>query len=453
MLPVKSVGCQISVMNYVYPLLNYVIIYRMRGKKTRIVIVGAGIAGLAAAKALIAHGFEVNVLEARDRYGGRIWVDQSLGTPIGRGATWIHGLHNNPVMPLARQFPSQYVSTSDFKGYTFDRHGKLIPNERVAHFESTLEKIIHRAETFAWTQEHDISLAEAFSAVLNPQEWAALDQDLLLRKLKFFENYMGADYARLSARHWDEDENISGGTAFLVDAYATIIAGLAADCPIQYHAEVHLIREHSHGLEIRTSQGAYTADAAIVTLPLGVLKKQRVTFEPALSLQKQGAIDRLGMGLFNIIAMVFPDFFWPPDGYAFFLPSSPVCAAFFNAGAFIKKPVLLGYTGGITARSLECSADEILMATIIKELRHIFPQAGAPEKYFITRWGQDPFSYGSYSSLPPGATPEDRDLLAQPESNRLFFAGEASCKEFPATVQGAYLSGLREADRIIKIMG
>ncbi len=78
----------------------------------------------------------------------------------------------------------------------------------------------------------------------------------------------------------------------------------------------------------------------------------------------------------------------------------------------------------------------------------VFPNIKKPEKYFLTRWSQDPYSLGSYSYLPVGATGEDRDLLAAPESNRLFFSGEATHRHFPATTHGAYLSGLREAKRI-----
>ena len=310
-------------------------------------------------------------------------------------------------------------------------------------------EIVGKAST---NQLPDISLAEALTKIIDFKKLSPAEQDLYLYKLKFFENYIGAEYELLSARHWDEEETDAGPHVIVADGYEKILTGLIKNCQVELNTRVQIIKSSSSQVEIVTNRGIFNADAIIVTLPLGVLKKQAVVFDPPLSIEKTAAIDRLGMGLFNIAGMLFPTRFWPDSENAFFMPIFNNYAIFFNFGHFLNKPYLLGYIGGKSAHLTEMQSDSQIISQILKQFKIVFgEQIPHPEKYFITRWGKDPYSLGSYSFLPVGASGLDRDVLAKPEFNCYFFAGEATSRQFPATTHGAYLSGLREAEKIKRI--
>src|ERR1700734_2696219 len=121
-------------------------------KKTKIVIVGAGIAGLAAAQELLANGFEVIIVEARNRCGGRIWVDDSLGLgmPLAKGARWIHGIDNNPLMQWVQKLSIPYFTFDYQKMAVFDRNGQAIIREKITHFTDFLNDAIQKAQRFSW---------------------------------------------------------------------------------------------------------------------------------------------------------------------------------------------------------------------------------------------------------------------------------------------------------------
>jgi monoamine oxidase len=214
---------------------------------------------------------------------------------------------------------------------------------------------------------------------------------------------------------------------------------------------VKKINTRENAIEVITENEIFDADAVIITVPLGVLKKNEIIFNPPLPSDKQKAIQRLEMGLFNITALKFTTPFWPNENHAMFFTQFDALSipVFFNLHHFIQQPILVGYSGGERARQLENLTDAELIEKTIHNFKKVFG-AGLPEpeSYLNTRWSHDPFSYGSYSYIPTGASGSDYETIAKPASNRLFFAGEATSSKHPATTHGAYLSGIREADRI-----
>lgn len=417
-------------------------------EKTKIIVVGAGMAGLSAANALLAAGFEVVILEANHRYGGRIGINNDLGVPVGCGATWLHGIEDNPLQPLLEQYPTQILSFDGKRFSRLDQHGNAIPAEKMQAFDEKFELALAHAKAWAAKQKHSVSLETALANFIHPDTLSAVEQDLFCLKLKFFETYVGAEYELLSTPYWDEDSEISDHHGIVVDAYTNIMAGLAAKCVIKLNTGVTTIKTQHDGVHVLTNQGEFSAAAVVVTVPLGVLKQQRIAFLPELSAQKQQAIDHLGMGLFNILAMRFTERFWPHDMPGLVSAGSPMFSYFLNAEIFLHQPVLLGYFGGKTAGKVEAMSDaDVLEATVEHLSKLLNVPVAKPEKYFMTRWSQCPWSFGSYSYLPVDATPADRDVLANPEG-RLFFAGEATSRDYPATVQGAYVSGMRAAEEV-----
>ena len=282
----------------------------------------------------------------------------------------------------------------------------------------------------------------------------SLEQDLLKTKLLFFEGYIGSNYEYLSARHWNDEITMQGGNCFVTNSYQPIIDGLLKNSRVQLNTMVKKINTRANDMEVITENAAFYADAILVTVPLGVLKKNVITFNPPLPENKQKAIQRLGMGLFNMTAMKFPTVFWPKESplliYTQF--DSHSISVFLNLYYFTQQPILIGFSGGETARQLEAFSETALIQKIMQNFKTVFgTQLPQPDSSFTTRWSSDPYSYGSYSYLAVGASVEDYETLAMPLFNRIFFAGEATHASYPSTTHGAYLSGIREAERIINL--
>ncbi|KAJ5942068.1 hypothetical protein N7516_002236 [Penicillium verrucosum] len=211
----------------------------------------------------------------------------------------------------------------------------------------------------------------------------------------------------------------------------------------------------------------FLADHVVFTGSLGVLKQQKIKFEPPLPDWKRGAIDRLGFGIMNKVVLVFKEAFWDTKRDMFGLLREPNNLAsmvqedyaanrgrfylFWNVMKTTGLPCLIALMAGDAAHQAESTSDEEIITEVTGQLRNVFKHTTVPDplETIITRWGQDPFTYGSYSYVAAEAFPDDYDLMARSIGN-LHFAGEATCGTHPATVHGAYLSGLRAASEIIE---
>jgi monoamine oxidase len=267
--------------------------------------------------------------------------------------------------------------------------------------------------------------------------------------------YSGANVESLSAKHWIEDERpFDGEDHLILDGYSPIIQDLAKDVAIHLNTQALHIEYETNGVKVITNKGPFEADLAIITVPLGVLKSQQITFVPPLPDDKIQAIKRLKMGVFNKIALKFPHIFWPTDRqyFNYLALHSPASAWLYNYAFFFKAPVLVSFMGGESATAYEQLSDEALIKTLMEPLKALFgDKIPFPDAMVRTRWAQDPFSLGSYSYVPVGASGNDYDILSQPVGNKLFFAGEATSRQWPGMTHGAYLSGKREAMRIIEL--
>jgi len=423
--------------------------------KPKIIIIGAGIAGLVACHYLKQSGFDVVILEARNRVGGRIHTDFSLGFPVNCGASWIHGIENNPITELANNTHSKIIHFNHEKIAKYDRNGCLIPSEIVYQFEEKFEKILQETKKLAFDLSHDISLSTAFSKILHTERFSSAEDDLFQMKKNYFSGFYGADYDKLSARHWNSEEVLPGGNYYLPNGYHHIINKLSENVNIQLNTIVKEIHLQKNNVKVVTENSILKADAVISTLPIGVLKKNAVAFYPSLPETKQKAIQKLGSGLLNMAAFKFPKVFWPHDHQAFTLSCKSITSipVFFNLEYFLdqRQPALMVYYGGEKAHAIEQLTNPDIQEIIMQELKTIFGNSiPQPETMLATRWSQDQYSYSSYSYMAVGATPYDCSILAEQIDNRLFFAGEATSERFFATTHGAYLSGMREGEKIRK---
>ncbi|KAJ5570013.1 uncharacterized protein N7459_009443 [Penicillium hispanicum] len=211
----------------------------------------------------------------------------------------------------------------------------------------------------------------------------------------------------------------------------------------------------------------FSADHVVFTGSLGTLKHRTINFDPPLPDWKLGAIDRLGFGVMNKVVLVFDEPFWDTERDMFGLLREPTTRdsmaqedyaknrgrfyLFWNCVKTTGLPVLIALMAGDAAHQAESTPDAEIIAEVTAQLRNVFKHAVVPDplETIITRWGSDRFTRGSYSYVASEALPEDYDLMARQLGN-LHFAGEATCGTHPATVHGAYLSGLRAASEIIE---
>lgn len=419
---------------------------------TTILVIGAGIAGLAAARHLSSNGFNVTILEGRDRIGGRIYTDRTLGLPIDLGASWIHGIKKNPIGKLARDYQVPLVR-SDFENVRiYGTDGKPLGNQQSERGEALYEKLIDKAKSMGEDLDKDISIDEAIQHLLNHKTLQPEQTDIL----KWYLNSeialdSGADLDELSLWEWDEDEEFAGKDYLFPDGYDAIAQRLAKDIDIKLHHKAIAVEYREDGVWVETERDNFQADAAVITLPLGVLKSGAVTFSPPLPEAKQTAINRLSMGVLNKVVLKFPQVFWPADFDLIGYISSQETnfSEFLNLRRYTSAPVLVALISGRFARSLESLSEQVVAERVMKQLRQVHGNGiPEPEAVVKTHWATNPFSLGSYSYIPVGATSRDRKTLAAPLKDVLFFAGEATSRKYPATVHGAFLSGIQAAEGI-----
>jgi monoamine oxidase len=429
-------------------------------KKLDVIVVGAGVAGLAAARRLKLQGASVLILEARNRIGGRVWTDTSMpGVSLDLGASWIQGTNGNPITSLARSLNLR-TSPTDFENIAlYDLAGRRLVDAEVSRIETNYRSLLQRVDKLRDTMQgegrQDVSLQAGFERVLAGRNLTDKERaELNFAIHAEIEDEYAADATELSLFNWDQDEGFGGGNELFPAGVGQIADGLARGLDIRLAMPVARIEYSDRGVVIKTQKDSFTADRVIVTLPLGVLKRGLITFSPSVPEQKLAAIRRLGMGTLNKVYLRFPKVFWPKENDVLGVVSQTKgqWGEWINYFRYTGQPILLGFNSGKYARDLEALANHEITAAAMNALRAIYGRSIAdPTDVVITRWTADPFTLGAYSSIPPGSSGKDYDTLAAPIGDRVFFAGEATSRTYPATVHGAFLSGEREAKRISKL--
>jgi len=421
-----------------------------------VLIVGAGAAGLSAARELQGQGRSVIVVEARDRTGGRVWTNRQWdNTPIDLGASWIHGHRGNPLVDLAQQFGVKTTVTNFDLAAAFDSAGKLQPLSESLRAMQAIEELgkgLQRHAKASATGMKQTSFAAAIDDWQTAEKVSEANRRLQRQVARNeIEIEYAADLDQLAFPPLDTSQEFTGEQRTFPTGYAGIIDGLAAGLDIRLQTTVEEIDHGQSPVVVETSQGRYLAKQVIVTVPLGVLKQEAILFTPRLPEAKYTAIKRLGMGLLDKVALRFERPFWPKMHIlAFLTDRADQWPDVFNLEPTCGHPVLVAFKSGSAALADEQNSDEELVAALMKQLRSAFgPKTIEPTGSHVTRWAADPLAGGSYSYMRVGSTPEDYDALAAPVGDRLYFAGEATNRTHPATVHGAYLSGLREAKRIV----
>jgi monoamine oxidase len=420
-----------------------------------VLIIGAGIAGLAAGQALLQAGYSVTILEGRERVGGRVWTNRSMNNvPLEMGAAWLQGVTGNPLSDIVEEYGIETVESDAENIALYTADGEVLDEETMVELDEYFSELMDEVAVYAEELDDDISLGDAIRTVLD--EWDLSEEEYAIMLTLVSTNIeleYAADVDDLSAWWWNSGSGFRGGNAIFLNGFDQIVDRLAQGLDIRLNELVNRVEYSEEGAFVQTENERYEADYAIVTLPLGVLKNGSVTFEPQLPNAKRTAISNLGMSVLNKAYLRFPEVFWDRDveWIGYLGDGSGEWAASVNIYAYFNEPVLLLFNAGEFGLAIEDLSDDEIANRAMDMLRRVYGEhIPEPEEVLVTRWGKDHFSFGSYSSIYLGASPDDRSALAEPLDNVLFFAGEATSVDYAATVHGALLSGRRAAQEIIE---
>jgi monoamine oxidase len=400
-----------------------------------VAIVGAGAAGLGAARALENTGLSTLVLEARDRVGGRGYTIMAApGITFDVGCGWLHSADKNSFVNIARQLNFEIDKTRPpWREQSFDA---VFPRNERADFIRAIDEFYSRAEKAARTGRDS-----AGSLYLEPgNRW-----NPMIDAISTYINGCELDQVSVLDMEAYEDTEINWRVR---RGYGALISAYGSPCPLALNTEVTAIDHSGRRIRIETSQGTLSARKAIVAVPTNLIAEEAVRFLPALS-DKLDAARGLPLGLADkvMLALDQPETL-PSDGNLRG-PTMRTEMGSFHLRPF-GQPCVEGFFGGRYAQQLEDAGDGAMAAQAIDEVVSLLGSdfRARLKPLAQSRWAHDPFARGSYSHALPGHA-GDRAVLAAPVDGRLFFAGEATSPNFFSTAHGARDSGERAAREVL----
>uniref|UniRef100_A0A3B3CGC2 [histone-H3]-N(6),N(6)-dimethyl-L-lysine(4) FAD-dependent demethylase n=1 Tax=Oryzias melastigma TaxID=30732 RepID=A0A3B3CGC2_ORYME len=378
---------------------------------------------------------------------GRVWDDTSLGVMVGRGAQIVNGCVNNPIALMCEQMDIKMHKLGE-RCELFQKGGQAtdpaIDKRMDFHFNAILDVVSEWRKDKS--QSQDTPLGEKVQEVKknflqeSGIQFSELEEKVLQFHLSNLEFACGSTLDKVSARSWDHNEffaQFSGDHTLLTKGYYALLHKLA------------------EGLDICTNC------PVLVTVPLILLQKNLIHFNPPLPERKLKAIHSLGAGIIEKIALQFPCRFWDKkiQGADYFgnIPPVPekrgMFSVFYDLDPQGKNAVLMSVISGDAVAAVRDMEEKDVVNECMKVLRELFKEQEVPEpvNYFVTHWSKDVWSQMSYSFVKTGGSGEAYDILAEDVQGKVFFAGEATNRHFPQTVTGAYLSGVREASKMTAV--
>lgn len=405
-----------------------------------VVIIGAGAAGIAAARRVAAAGRRFALLEAGPRIGGRCVTDtRSFGSPFDRGAHWIRQPDINPVVKAAKGGLDVYPVPPGQKIRIGARHA------RESELEAFLANLVRSTRAIAEAARGKADMAAARALPKELADWQSTIEFALgpFGVAKDLSDVSAMDFARL-----ERDSE-----AFCRQGYGTLLAKATEGIPVQLSTPVSNV-QWERGLEVETSKGRIRARAVVITVSTNVLASGKIKFSPELPRRQLDAANKLKLGTYERIALDMPGnpLGLAPDEWVFEKSEGTDTAALLaNVG---RSPLCFVDIGGRFGQGLAAQGDKAMTAFALEWLSKLY---GADFRKAVrstqaTQWLKDPLVLGGWSSAAPGAQ-SSRRVLMEPLRDRLWFAGEAVHETAWGTVNGAWESGERAAEAALRKMG
>ena len=411
-------------------------------KQANVIVIGAGVAGLAAASTLRAMGRTVLVLEASDRAGGRAWTIPVGGAPFDLGATWLHDAARNPLAQIARDHGAALVDADAVRARRLLVDGRPATNADHAAYASAAD----RFETLA------LAAAEAGDPALSDAV-APMADDPWLATVETWEaaQIAAADARDFSVRDW-RDNALEGANLWLVEGIGgfcgRVLAPMAGE--IRFSTAVTGVKWDDN-VAVSTTAGVFHAAACIVTVSTGVLAAGAIRFDPMLPATTTDAIAGLPMGLLTKVAVEgnWPDRLGIAPGTSL---RQRVIARTAPAMSLHCWPnghdYIAGFVGGPTAWALARAGEDATHDFVRARFAELLgvDAAGGITRITASGWGTDPLHLGAYCYARPGRAGARAALGAPLGGGLLIFAGEATRTDgLAGTVGGAWLAGVEAA--------
>ena len=422
----------------------------------RVIVIGAGISGLTAARLLKEHGVETIVLEARDRIGGRLWTHDLDGATVDLGGAWIHGDKKNPVAEAATAANLDYVSHPYGIKHIYDTIDGVISEERFQDASRTAHRFEWSVAWRQWASAEGTSLNDALTDWIEKKSFDD-SEARLVRSL--IETTIELDYGSPidnTTLHWlGHEKSHKGGDHLIEGGYKKLIDHLAEGLDIRLADPVTTIAYDEEGVAVTTQSGVtHTASHVIVTVSQGVLNAGHIGFDPPLPRWKTNAIEKLDMASLEKVILTFNEMFWTEfegDAAVYLDRENPGrFPVFIDMTKTAGKPTLACLYGGRFSRAAveTMTEDEIRQGAIDALATLLQRPIPEPKATFVTQWQKDEFALGSYIYMTVDASPADMDDLSRPVEGRVLFAGEGTHFDYIGTASSAMLSGIREAERL-----
>ena len=416
-----------------------------------VLVIGAGVAGLAAARRLAQAGVNVTILEARDRLGGRIhtWRDRRLPVPVELGAEFVHG-EPDEIWNIVRA-ENLVMGSLEGDNWRSENHALKECNDFWPRWNK-VARLLKRGKSYP-----DRSFSE-FLQIL------PFDEETKRYASEFVEGFNAARADLISVQHLgilqEASEPISGDVPYRIfSGYDQIVRVLGRFDGNRVDVRLNTIVDEIEWSPGHVRANEFEADQAIVTLPLAVLQAGTVRFIPDLE-EKRIAAQEMVMGHVVKAILCFDEPFWEERGItklSFIHARGEKFPTWWTTRP-IATPILIGWAGGPPAEALSYKGDDAIQSAAIRALANALKMSEPALERRITAslvydWQADPFSLGAYSYVPVGAITAPM-RLAEPVADTLFFAGEATNSDgHSATVHGAMATGYRSADELLSRTG